>query len=78
MKNKYGIGYKKRLVYYYQSINRKARTTQIMKPYPLTSAVNYSSSCQDISNHSPDTSSAVLKQGNLQVLQARLNYDMTD
>jgi hypothetical protein len=43
-----------------------------MTPYSLTSAVNYSSSCQDISNHNPGTTSAALKQGNLQALQARL------
>jgi hypothetical protein len=43
--------------------------------YSLTSAVSHSSSCQDISNHNPDTTSAALKQGNLQALQARRNYD---
>jgi hypothetical protein len=47
-----------------------------MTPYSLTSTVNHSSSCQDnISNHNPDTTSAALKQGNLQALQVRLNYD---
>ena len=58
-----------------QSINRKARTTQIMPPYSLTSAVNHSSSCQDIPNHNPGTASAALKQGNSQALRSRLNYD---
>ena len=46
-----------------------------MTPYSLTSAVNYLGSCQDISNHNPGTTSAALKQGNLQALQSRLNYD---
>jgi hypothetical protein len=46
-----------------------------MTPYSLTSAVNYSSSCQDISDHNPDTTSAALKQGNSQALQSPLNYD---
>jgi hypothetical protein len=47
-----------------------------MTPYSLTSAVNHSSSCQNISNHNPGTSSAAMKQGNLQALPARLNYDI--
>ena len=47
-----------------------------MTPYSLTSAVNHSSSCQDIPNHNPGTTtSAALKQGNSQALQLRLNYD---
>jgi hypothetical protein len=46
-----------------------------MTPYSLTSAVNQSSSCQDISNHNPGTTSVALKHDNLQALQARLNYD---
>ena len=46
-----------------------------MTPYSLTSLVNHSSSCQDISNHNPGTTSAALKQGNSQALQSRLNYD---
>jgi hypothetical protein len=37
-----------------------------MTTYSLTSAVNHSSSCLDIVNHNPGTTSAVLKQGNLQ------------
>jgi hypothetical protein len=73
--NKPGIGYKKCLVYYFQSINRKARTSQIMTPYSLNSTVNYSSSCQDISNYNSGIASAALKQGNLQALQALLNYN---
>jgi hypothetical protein len=52
----------------------KARTTQIMTPYSLISAVNHSSSCQDISNHNPGATSAALKQGNSQVLQSWLKY----
>jgi hypothetical protein len=41
--------YKKHLVYYFQLINRKAQTTQIMTPYflLLTSAIIPLSSCQD-------------------------------
>jgi hypothetical protein len=74
-KNKSRIEYTKRLVYYSQSINRKARATQIMTPSSLTSAVNYSSSCQDILNHNLGTTSAALKQGNSQPMQARLDYD---
>jgi hypothetical protein len=47
-----------------------------MTPYSfLTSAVDYSSSFQDISNHNPGTTIAALKQGNSQALQSRLNYD---
>ena len=46
-----------------------------MTPYSLTSAVIHSSSCQDISNHNPGTTSEALKQGNSQALQLRLNYD---
>ena len=46
-----------------------------MTPYSLTSAVNYSSDCQDISNHNPGTTSAAWKQGNSQALQSGLNYD---
>ena len=46
-----------------------------MTPYSLISGVNYSSSCQDISNHNPGTTSAALKQGNSQALQLWLNYD---
>ena len=46
-----------------------------MTPYSLTSAVNHSSSCQDIPNYNPGTTSAALKQGNSQALQSRLNYD---
>jgi hypothetical protein len=47
-----------------------------MTPYSLTSLVNNANSCKDISNyHSPGTTSTALKQGKLQALQARLNYD---
>jgi hypothetical protein len=46
-----------------------------MTLYSLISAVNYLSSCQDISNHNPGTASAALKQGNSQALQLGLNYD---
>ena len=46
-----------------------------MTPYSLTSAVNHSGSCQDILNHNPGITSAVLKQGNLQALQALPNYE---
>ena len=47
-----------------------------MTPYSLTSAVNHSSSYQDISNQNPGTTtSAALKQGNSQALRSRLNYD---
>ena len=50
--------------------------SQIMTPYSLISVVNNANSCKDISNyHSPGTASAALKQGNLQALQALLNYD---
>jgi hypothetical protein len=33
-----------------------------MTPYSLTAVVNHSSSCQDISNHNPGTTSAALKK----------------
>jgi hypothetical protein len=45
-----------------------------MTPYSLISAVNYISSCQDISNRNPGITSTALKQGNSQALQLRLNY----
>jgi hypothetical protein len=75
-KNKSELGYEKRLVYYFQSINQKVPITQIMTPYSLTSVVNHSSSsCQDISNHNPGTKSVAWKQDNSQALKSRLDYN---
>jgi hypothetical protein len=45
-----------------------------MTPYSFALAVNQSSNCQNMPNHNPGTTSAALKQGNSQALQAQLNY----